>query len=82
MNSTHTAHDDVVRTLDEPRDEFLSVDPTPNMQLDDEIFDPEITYVSLRFVGSISNSGARWLHSAEMSLRSYSFEHSVQATLR
>ena len=48
MNSTHTAHDDVVRTLDEPRDEFLSVDPTPNMQLDDEIFDPEITYGELQ----------------------------------
>ena len=48
MNSAHTAHDDVVRTLDEPRDEFLSVDPTPNMQLDDEIFDPEITYGELQ----------------------------------
>ena len=32
----------------EPQDEFLSVDPTPNMQLDDEIFDPEITYGQLQ----------------------------------
>ena len=32
----------------EPQDEFLSVDPTPNMQLDDEIFDPEITYGELQ----------------------------------
>ena len=47
-NSTHTAHDDVVRTLGEPRDEFLSVDPTPNMRLDDEIFPSEITYGQLQ----------------------------------
>ena len=32
----------------EPQDEFLSVDPTPNMQLDDEIFPSEITYGQLQ----------------------------------
>ena len=37
-NSTHT----------EPHDEFLVVDPTPNMQLDDEIFPSEITYGQLQ----------------------------------